>query len=115
MSYVDSFVKELTIKDFDPPYLKDKSCSILLIYLPGCPHCEKLKPTWKLLGMKAAFFKVYALSAHEEEAIETLSEKGVVIEGFPTIFLFKEGKLVEEYVGNRDINSLMTYILNNCR
>lgn len=114
MSYEGGFVQELTRKDFDPPYLKNKECALVLIYLPECPHCQALEPIWNKLGMKATFFKVYAVSAHNKDLIKTLVNKGVPIDGYPTILLYKYGRMVEEYLGKKDINSMMNYILKNC-
>jgi thiol-disulfide isomerase/thioredoxin len=113
--YEGTVVKELTIDDFDHlPVLKDKKCSLVLIHAKWCPHCQQLRPIWIQLAKLATYFNIYAIDSAKERLVRDLSESGLNIHGFPSIWLYKQGRPVREYIGVRDLNSLLKFTMENC-
>ena len=94
----------------------DKSPSVGLFHAPWCGHCKKLKPTWDklksdvVLNSKDQPVKIVDVNCDENKDIA----KKHGIDGFPTIKYFSTGmgKSGKVYDGNRDLQSIKTFINN---
>lgn len=114
------FVKELTPADFNPVNtweLKSKECSIVLFYCPWCPHCQSVKDAWKELGKIATFVNVQALNCekHKRHAFKIKEDVPEFIRGYPTIVVYKGGKPIEDYQGERTVSSLLKTCMRICQ
>lgn len=70
-----------------------------------------MAPTWDELAGKfagSAVAKVAKVDCTLEESKDLCNEQGV--DGFPTIFLYKQGEKVEEYLGNRQLEDLYEFV-----
>lgn len=70
-----------------------------------------MAPTWEELAGKFAgtsVAKVAKVDCTLEESKELCNEQGV--DGFPTIFLYKNGDKVEEYLGSRSLDDLFEFV-----
>lgn len=80
-------------------------------FTPWCGHCKRLSPTWNTLRQKFAtqnsvnIFKVNCNSDVNKELCN--NEK---IEGFPTLFLYKDGVKISEYIGSRSVEDLTHFV-----
>jgi thiol-disulfide isomerase/thioredoxin len=98
---------------------KEKSIKIGLLYADWCGHCQKLKPEWD--EMKKMIKKDPKLKEHCEiieiesadnikKRIEDINSKlkqgKLENNGYPTIFLIKDGKLTN-YNGGRTAEELL--------
>jgi thiol-disulfide isomerase/thioredoxin len=105
-------VKLLKGSDFHnekPWELKNKRCAFVLFYADWCGHCNSFKDTYINFANVAQFIKVYAVNSDTEENLMkklSHSKSPVKIEGFPTIWLYKNGKPFKEYRGQRTFKSL---------
>ena len=92
--------------------LKQHNNVTILYYSDMCGHCLKLMPVWKRLLKKYDKSEKIAIINVEANNINCLRvnyKKN--IEGFPTILKYKNGKLLDEYNGDRKTKSLNMFIL----
>ena len=85
--------------------------SMVLFHADWCGHCKKLMPQWDQLSSKwndtqdeVQFIKVECGNPKENEEHKKIMEK-YNIQGYPTIYMFENGK-GEEYKGSRDASAL---------
>jgi thiol-disulfide isomerase/thioredoxin len=86
----------------------------VLYYAEWCGHCKNIKPIWKELENKCKdkmnFAKIEQSNFNKKE----LGYKpGEYIDGYPTIYLRKNGKDVTQYSGERSLEALEKYIDSN--
>ena len=76
--------------------------SLTLYYADWCPHCHDMMPEWNKLG-----------KLHKGIKIEKFEQKQtkVKVDGFPTI-VFRDGKKVETYNGERSKKAIVNYLKN---
>lgn len=89
----------------------EKGVTIVKFYAPWCGHCKRMAPTWDELAAKFAgnsVAKVAKVDCQLEENKDLCNDQGV--DGFPTIFLYKNGDKIEEYSGSRSLEDLHTYV-----
>lgn len=87
----------------------EKGVWLVEFYAPWCGHCKRLAPTWEELATaakKEGKFQVGKVDCTAEK--ETASKVGV--QGYPTVKLFKDGKLVEEYSGPRTVEGFTSFV-----
>ena len=81
---------------------------ILFFTLDGCGHCEKMKPTWKLLKKNYGenqYIKLIEVDAKNQKLVDLYNVKG-----FPTILYIKDEKIQTEYNGNRTYEDLVKFL-----
>jgi len=94
--------------DFNPQ-MKRGETTFVKFYAPWCSHCNRLAPTWELLSTKyAGKVKVAEVDCTQNRDLCSRYK----IQGYPTLMLFRDGKLVEEYEGGRDFKTLSNFIEN---
>ncbi len=108
-------IKELSDKDFiidnNSVYLKTKGPGMILLWAKWCGHCHNFLPSYAKLDEKIG--NGFVLTSMEEYMFGTNPELAntLGIRGFPTIKFFNEqGKIVTDYSGARDLQSLLSYI-----
>jgi len=77
-------------------------------YAPWCAHCKSLKPTWAQLAnifQDDPLVVIGKIDATENEEIAQRFN----IAGYPTLLFLRDG-LLYDYDGERDIDSLITFI-----
>ena len=108
-----SSVKHLTGADFEnvePWILKDNRCSFVLFYADWCGHCQNLKPDYIKFSDIAQFIHVYAVNSDGcKNLIERINESNspFKIKGYPTIWIYCNGKPIEEYNGEKTWQKLL--------
>jgi protein disulfide-isomerase A1 len=79
-------------------------------YAPWCGHCKKLAPIWDELGEKVASEKV-VIAKMDSTANDA---KGVEVQGFPTIILFKAKDNAQvTFNGDRTLEGFMKFLGEN--
>jgi len=92
--------------------LKQHNNVTILYHSDMCGHCLKLMPLWKRASKKYDKSEEIAIINVEANNINLLQVKYKKnIEGFPTILKYKNGKLIDEYTGDRKTKSLNMFIL----
>lgn len=87
------------MKHKDPEYLA-------YFYQPTCIHCQAFKPTLeKYIGLEKAL-PVYAVNLADES--NRAGWKDFNVQGTPTLFHVKDGKVVGQLVGEQSLESIPT-------
>lgn len=89
----------------------EKGVTIVKFFAPWCGHCKRMAPTWDDLAGKFAGnnqAKVAKVDCTLEENKDLCNEQSV--DGFPTIFLYKNGEKIEEYNGSRTLEDLFEFV-----
>jgi len=94
-------------------HVPGKGLSMLMVFSSWCGHCHSLAPTYEKLASSVLFADFFAIdgSAHPD-ALKSLEEQGVTVSGYPTVWVFNQGKPVEEYKGNRTYEDMMKFLTN---
>lgn len=90
-------------KDDIHKLLKEKIC-LIGVFSKLCIHCNQMKHQWKFLKKKLKNKKCNGLLLEiDSQQLNYIdySSLNKSINGFPSIMIFKNGKLVKEYNGNR--------------
>mmetsp|Transcript_27688 Transcript_27688/g.54527 ORF Transcript_27688/g.54527 Transcript_27688/m.54527 type:complete len:507 (+) Transcript_27688:41-1561(+) len=100
-------VVHLTDDDFEST-INSKSHGIVMFYAPWCGHCKSFKPEFgdAATQLAGSDVTVGALDATKHPK----SAKKYGVEGYPTIWYFKDGKNVEKYEGGRTAKAVVDYI-----
>ncbi|KAI8034794.1 thioredoxin domain-containing protein 5 homolog [Drosophila gunungcola] len=81
-------------------------------YAPWCGHCQKLQPTWEQLATEAyqaqSGVKIAKVDCTAPENKQVCIDQQV--EGYPTLFLYKNGQRQNEYEGSRSLPELQAYL-----
>lgn len=93
-----------------------KGVTIVKFFAPWCGHCKRMAPTWDDLAGKFAGntgAKVAKVDCTMDESKELCNEQNV--DGFPTIFIYKNGKKIEEYNGSRSLDDLYEFVTKHAQ
>ena len=91
--------------------LKSTKPAIILFYMNGCGHCIEFHPVWTLVAKELNKTPNIELAEVEYSSMGLLPENiRTSIAGFPTIQVLREGKAIEEYIGDRSKASLADFI-----
>lgn len=114
------YIRELSSDDFEQIAtwkLKDKSCSVVLFYAPWCPHCVAVKEVWEKLGKRIGFMEVLSFDCekNKEHLSKIKEDMPNLINGYPTIVFYSQGKPVEHFNGERTESNLLKSCMNICQ
>lgn len=94
-----------------------------MIYAGWCPHCVTLKPEFQKLSdeIRKMGEPVYIAAIQQDGKVsQSQANLGKNIKqvipgfrGFPTLMLYKDGKPVKSYEGERTFNGMMKFIKEN--
>src|SRR5579872_2807036 len=102
-------IKQLSDKDFSSGKLKAKGLTAFgLIYADWCHHCHSIAPLFQELSKKFPSITFFVVEDSKGKKLQDTLK----IQGFPTMVLYRNGYLVEEYRGRRDPSSLVEYLMN---
>ncbi|XP_060526994.1 thioredoxin domain-containing protein 5 homolog [Cylas formicarius] len=80
-------------------------------FSPWCGHCKRLAPTWENLGKK--FHKYGGVTIAKVDCTADGNREFCnqqEIEGFPSLFLYKDGEKISEYSGSRSLEDLFDFV-----
>ncbi|GAB1862216.1 Thioredoxin domain-containing protein 5 [Camponotus japonicus] len=92
----------------------EKGFSFVKFFAPWCGHCKRLAPTWEELGKK--FFannnvNIAKVDCTLDASKQLCNEQEV--EGFPALYLYRDGRKVFEYNGSRNLDDLYDFVINH--
>lgn len=105
-------VLTLTSDTFDEGI--SKGISFVKFFAPWCGHCKRLASTWSELGKMFSTednVKIIKVDCTNDENKKLCNEQ--VLEGFPTLLLYHDGKKISEYNGSRGLDDLYEFIMNH--
>jgi len=101
-------VKVLVTTNFEEVAMDKTKDAFVEFYAPWCGHCKSLAPIWDQIAAKyedRSDLVIAKVDATENEV------DGVEVEGFPTLIMFKkETNEAVDYVGKRDLESIVKFI-----
>nr|QBK87230.1 MAG: thioredoxin [Marseillevirus LCMAC201] len=114
-----TLVKLLTgahFQDQEPWNLKNKRCAFILFFADWCGHCRDLKPEYIKFADTALFMRVHAIDTESESSLmKRFDDKSPIqIEGFPTIYIYRDGKPYKEYKGPRTWQGMLAEAKKVC-
>uniref|UniRef100_A0A182VVL0 Thioredoxin domain-containing protein n=1 Tax=Anopheles minimus TaxID=112268 RepID=A0A182VVL0_9DIPT len=107
-----SVVVQLSEGDFT--HAIAKGVTVVKFYAPWCGHCMRLAPTWEQLAEKLAAredVKIAKVDCTVDANKELCGEQEV--NGYPTVFLYREGEKVTEYFGHRSLDDLHEFVMQH--
>jgi thiol-disulfide isomerase/thioredoxin len=106
---------ELKNNAFDRNKIKQlltKKVCLVGVFSKLCIHCQNMKPQWEYLKTKLRNSKCNGLLLEidsDQLNYVDFSSLRNSIKGFPSIMVFKNGKLAKEYKGNRTSNDMFKF------
>ena len=86
---------------------------LVWFYADWCGHCVNMKPEWEKLENKCKGNNNLNIARVNDQMKDKLHNNiGNDVSGFPTIRLYNNGKLDNEYTGERNNNSFLEFLLN---
>ncbi|CAB3375681.1 Hypothetical predicted protein [Cloeon dipterum] len=85
--------------------------ALVKFFAPWCGHCKRLAPTWDELAAKFRDnpdVRIAKVDCTLDENKDLCSAQKV--NGFPTVFIYKDGDKVEEYNGSRSLDDLFNFV-----
>jgi len=107
----DEAVKVIVGKQFEE-IVKDTSKDVFVkYYAPWCGHCKKLAEPWKELAESMSEHKDLVIGKFDATVNEA---EGVEIRGYPTLIFYpKDNKEGISYDGERDVEAMKSWLLEN--
>jgi len=105
----ESCLKNLTAGNFQQKVEKSDKTWFVKFYAPWCGHCKHMHPAWVDLAQKYCDengkIQIGQVNADEETELSSQFD----IQGFPTLILFKDGKMYK-YKGERTVEKFAEFI-----
>lgn len=83
--------------NFDEEVLKSSKPVILEFYSNSCPPCITMVPTMISISKNHSDIKVASVNTSEDGSSQIVEE--YKIDAYPTIIVFKDGKVVKQFIG----------------
>jgi len=102
-------VKVVVSKTFKREVMEGENDVLVKFYAPWCGHCKELAPRYEALAAKLQHATKLVIAKVNSEENEM---QDVVVEGFPTIRLYAQGKKNEpiEYTGERSTEAIEQWL-----
>lgn len=97
-------------------HLEGAPLDLVFVYSDACPHCTTFKPTFAKVESKvkndpelSSRVRVQKVES-KDPAFQKLSG---LVEGFPTVLLMQNGRVIQGLVGNRGEKELEDFVVSN--
>ena len=88
---------------------KEGKKGLVVIYADWCGYCQMLAPIWKKFIVE--YQDKYNIRALNSDGVNKMILEKIGVGGFPTIkYINKEGKIQDNYEGDRNINGFVNYL-----
>lgn len=104
-----NLVLALTNDNFE--HAVEKGTTFVKFFAPWCGHCKRMAPTWEQLAAKfvgVAGVKIAKVDCTVAESKELCSAQEV--NGFPTLYVYRDGQKITEYDGSRSLEDLYDFV-----
>jgi len=90
-----------------------KLTGLLLVFHPGCGHCVQMRPEWEAMKRKLSpKVNVMEIDGSEMAEHDGLKANLPEIQGFPMLFLMKNGRRMDEFKGQRTADEMQHFTEN---
>jgi len=105
----NSDVLDLTTDNFDS--IVDAAPVILVeFYAPWCGHCKRLAPEYDVAATKLKESNIQIAKVDADNEVNKPLASRFGIRGFPTLKLFRKGKVVSDYQGERSADAIVSFM-----
>lgn len=114
----EHLVKNIASQEFEKEVLEASLPVFFQISVNWCPPCKILKPIFEELSVefkdKAIFIKIDVALEQNRDMLQTVfRDYGVIISGFPVIFVFNQGKYINYFNARAPNKEELTKICNS--
>lgn len=102
-------VLNITSTNFDE-IINSSDFAFIKFFVPWCGHCQVLAAPFHSLAVKAPNIRFGAVNC--DLSVNSKLLQKYAISGFPTLKLFRNGELVDEFVGPRDMKTMEKFLTN---
>lgn len=91
----------------------ENEISVVFIYSNNCFHCHEMKPEWRkvIQYYKKSSIKGFIIELEANDILSLNYNKlNKYIVGYPSIFIFKNGKKIKEFNSNRRFDNIVKFI-----
>ena len=99
-------IAHITDSDFEKEVLQNEGLVLVDFWAPWCGPCRMLEPVIENVANMKKYLKICKVNV--DENTEYAQKYNVM--GIPNIFLFKNGKAVENFVGLQDIDTYLNAV-----
>ncbi|XP_055390111.1 thioredoxin domain-containing protein 5 [Condylostylus longicornis] len=108
---VEQFPPEVSVLNSENFYqMVNKGYTFVKFYAPWCGHCRTLEPVWEKIAKRVhnnyRGMRVAKVDCTKNRDLCNDQQ----IEGYPTLFLYKNSEKVNEYYGERDYDDLLAFV-----
>ena len=91
-------------------FVSAQEYTIVEFYAPWCGHCKSLEPEWAAAAAKTSKLKpkVYLAKVDADQHKDLAGKYDV--SGYPTIKIFKNGKIDSDYDGPREAKGIVKFV-----
>jgi thiol-disulfide isomerase/thioredoxin len=83
--------------------------TLILYYAEFCPHCIAMKPEWARAKQTLETLKDLKVMEVEFHDQKYLPKTLPIVNGFPTLEVIQQGRVVREYDGDRSAESIVAF------
>ncbi|XP_076437915.1 thioredoxin domain-containing protein 5-like [Babylonia areolata] len=102
----EDLVVDLTDETFEEAI--SEGVTFVKFFAPWCGHCKRLAPTWTELGQSNEDKEVTIARVDCTQHQSVCNSQS--IRGYPTLAIFRNGQRVNDYKGQRDLESLQEFV-----
>ncbi|CAL6012639.1 Protein_disulfide isomerase PDI3 [Hexamita inflata] len=88
--------------------INKNNLTIVKFFAPWCGHCRAFKPKFEEVSVLLKNFDIVCAEVDCTVNNKLCDAQGVL--GYPTINIYKSGKLVEKYEGSRETEQMFEWI-----
>jgi len=107
---VDAGKEEEGVSAVLEDFILENKLVMLEFYAPWCGHCKSLGPKYEKAAKRMAIKGHSKLFAKCDAIENTVAKDKYGISGFPNLKLFKHGKEMAEYPGQREVEAMVQYM-----
>ena len=120
-NYFDgSIVKELEDTDFNEyatSSIKNKQTGMVLFYAPWCGYCKRVRDVYEKAANISLFcdFLAFNCERNKRHYNKIKQDTPELVQGFPTIILYKNGEPYEKYNDERTVENFISACMKICK
>ena len=92
--------------------LLKKNICFIAVFSKVCIHCENMKPEWNKLVNKLEKINCNAILLEiDADYLNNINDNNLIsqVNGFPSILIYKNNKVIKNYNGNRSLNDMFKF------